>query len=84
MGNGEGSVPGALHRSWMALRDALTGDDPYAVLAAAEEGEDHAVAEYRKAVSADLPDPVRSTVERQAAEVKTGHDKVKALRDANA
>jgi uncharacterized protein (TIGR02284 family) len=22
MGNGEGSIPGALHRSWMALRDA--------------------------------------------------------------
>jgi uncharacterized protein (TIGR02284 family) len=83
-GESSGSLTAALHRGWMAFRDALTGNDSYSVLAAAEDGEDHAVDEYRRAVGADLSEEVRGIVERQAAEVKTAHDKVKALRDSNA
>lgn len=78
----EGSTGGALHRGWMTLKDALTGDDPRAVLAAAETGEDHAVSEYEDALAEDLPSDVRSVIERQAREVKTAHDRVKALRDS--
>ena len=78
----EGSTGGALHRGWMTLKDALTGDDPRAVLAAAETGEDHAVSEYEDALAEELPSDVRSVIERQAREVKTAHDKVKALRDS--
>src|SRR5690606_27428727 len=32
----EGSMAGSLHRGWLSLKDALTGDDPKAVLEAAE------------------------------------------------
>lgn len=78
----EGSTGGALHRGWMSLKDALTGDDPRAVLAAAEAGEDHAVSEYDDALEEDLPASVRSVVERQALTVKRTHDEVKALRDS--
>lgn len=78
----EGSTGGALHRGWMSLKDALTGDDPGAVLAAAEAGEDHAVSEYEDALGEDLPANVRSVVERQARAVKSAHDKVRALRDS--
>ena len=78
----EGSMAGALHRGWLSLKDALTGDDPKAVLAAAETGEDHAVSEFEDALAEDLPADVRSVIERQAREVRTVHDKVKALRDA--
>lgn len=79
----DGTVPGALHRSWMALKDALTGDDPHAVLAAAEEGEDHAVADYESALEEDLPESVKSLLQRQYGEIKTAHDRVRDLRDAN-
>ncbi|MFZ0014847.1 MAG: PA2169 family four-helix-bundle protein [Acidimicrobiia bacterium] len=81
--NGDGTVPGAIHRSYMALRDALTGDDPHAVLAAAEQGEDHAVAEFEKALGEEMPASVRSVVERQYGEVQTAHDQVRRLRDQN-
>jgi uncharacterized protein (TIGR02284 family) len=80
---GNGTVAGAMHRSWLALKDALTGDDPHAVLAAAEQGEDHAVSEYRSALEEDLPESVRSVLQRQAGEVKTAHDRVRSLRDAH-
>lgn len=78
----EGSAGGALHRGWMTLKDALTGDDPRAVLAAAEAGEDHAVSEYDDALDEELPADVRSVVERQARAVKSAHDEVQALRDS--
>ena len=79
----EGSVAGALHRGWLSLKDAVTGDDPKAVLSAAEEGEDHAVSEFEDALDQELPADVRSVVERQAQSVRAAHDRVKALRDSH-
>ena len=77
-----GSLAGKLHRGWMSLKDALAGSDPDGVLDAGEQGEDHAVSEFEKALKADISQPMRTVVERQAAEVKRAHDEVKALRDA--
>lgn len=78
----DGSIAGALHRGWIALSDALTGDDPEAVLSAAEAGEDHAVEEYEDALEDDeLTGELRDLVARQASEVKRTHDTVRALRD---
>ena len=74
-------MAGKLHRGWMSLKDALAGSDPDGVLEAAEQGEDHAVGEYDKALKAEISQPLRVVVERQAAEVKRGHDEVKALRN---
>lgn len=80
----EGSVTGALHRSWMALADALTGDDPHAVLAVAERGEDHAKRVYNDVLQVDLPEDLRTVLSRQASEVIDAHDEVRDLRDAHA
>jgi len=79
-----GSVAGALHRGWMSLTDALSGSDPSGVLKAAEQGEDHAVREYEKALNDDLSPTLRSVVVRQAAEVKAAHDQVRALARSHA
>lgn len=79
----EGSAAGALHRGWMTLKDALTGDDAHAVLSAAETGEDHAVSQYEDALRSQLPGDLAGIISRQAIEVKNAHDKVKSLRDQN-
>ncbi len=79
----EGTVAGSLHRGWMSLKDALTGADPKAVLAAAETGEDHAVSEFDEALKKNLPADVLSVIERQAEAVRRAHDAVKALRDSH-
>jgi len=80
--DGNGTVAGAMHRTYMALRDALTGDDPHAILAAAEQGEDHAKSEYERALEDDLPSSVQAVVRRQYGEIQTAHDRVRELRDA--
>ena len=78
-----GSLAGKLHRGWLSLKDALSGSGPDGVLDAAEQGEDHAVGEYDKALKADISPGLRTIVERQAADVKRAHDEVKALRNAH-
>lgn len=78
-----GSVAAALHRGWISLKDALTGDDASRVLAAAGTGEDHAVSEYEKALDQDLSSGFRELVTRQHAAVLTARDEVKALAAAN-
>jgi len=78
----KGTVAAALHRGWMAIADAVSGDDPHAVLAVAESGEDHAVAEFEKALgNADLPASWRPVIGAQAEVVRSAHDEVRALRD---
>ncbi len=77
-----GSVGGAVHRGWMSIKDAVSDDDPHEVLAAAEKGEDHAVAEYERALEKiELRNDVRKVIQKQASEVRAAHDEVKMLRE---
>lgn len=77
------STAGAMHRTWINLKSAITSQDDHAILAECERGEDSAVSEYKKAMEKEnLSSPIRDTVSRQYTAVKAAHDKVKALRDA--
>jgi uncharacterized protein (TIGR02284 family) len=79
-----GSIAGSIHRGWINLKSALSSNDPHAVLAEAERGEDTAVAAYRKALDQDLDSSTRDVLGRQYADVKAAHDHVKMLRDSDA
>lgn len=78
----DGSMLGALHRGWMSIKDAVTGDSPQAVLDSAEQGEDHAKSEYRKALGEPISAHLRAVVEDQQLKVIATHDEVKRLRDS--
>ncbi len=78
-----GSLAGKLHRGWMSLKDALAGSSADGVLDAAEQGEDHAVGEYDKALQTDISQSLRAVVERQFKDIKEARDEVKSLRDAH-
>ncbi len=77
-----GTVAASLHRGWISLKDALTGDDADAVLKAAATGEDHAVSEYEDALAMNLSAGFREVVVRQQAAVVAARDEVKALANA--
>lgn len=77
-----GTVTAAVHRGWISLKDALTGDDANGVLGAAVTGENHSVSEYEKALEGDLSAGFRDVVSRQHAAVVAARDEVKALHDA--
>lgn len=76
-----GSISAAAHRGWMNLKSALGGGEK-AILNEAERGEDVAVGEFQKALAADLPADVKQVVARHYDQVKSAHDRVKALRDS--
>jgi uncharacterized protein (TIGR02284 family) len=77
-----GSVAAAVHRGWISLKDALTGDDAGSVLDAVVTGEDHAVSEYDKALELELSSGFRDVVTRQRAAVVAARDEVRSLRAA--
>ena len=76
-----GSASGAIHRGWIGLKSALTGNDDHAIVAEAERGEDVAVGSFRDAMSKDLPTDIRTIVERQYRDIQTAHNQVRSLRD---
>ncbi len=77
------STSGALHRAWINIKSAITSENDHQILAECERGEDSAVAEYKKAMEANLPAPIADTVSKQYTDVKAAHDRVRALRDAS-
>ena len=77
-----GSIAAAIHRGWINIREAISKSDRYAILAECERGEDVAVAAYRKAAAAQLPQSLANIVSTQHAAIQRVHDRVKALRDA--
>lgn len=77
-----GSVAATVHRGWLSLKDALTGDSAEGLLKAASTGEDHAVSEYEKALKQDLSAGFQEVVIRQHAAILAARDEVKALQVA--
>jgi uncharacterized protein (TIGR02284 family) len=78
----KGSVVASLHRGWMNLKAAVTGNDDEAVIAAAETGEDVAKESYDKALRESLPADVREIVQRQYSGIREAHDRVRFLKRA--
>ncbi len=77
-----GSVAAKVHRGWMAVKDAIAGSDPDGVLDAAAQGEDHAVAEFDKALAEDISPEFKTTLQRMATEVQSTRDQIKTLQSA--
>jgi uncharacterized protein (TIGR02284 family) len=65
-----GTVAAALHRGWMSLKDALTKDSPKAILETAQQGDEHAVTDYEKALDQEISAELRAVLERQLVVVR--------------
>ncbi|CAN5349276.1 PA2169 family four-helix-bundle protein [soil metagenome] len=77
-----GTVGGAMHRGWVAVKGTLSGYSEEAVLNECERGEDVAKAAYQKAIDKGLPPEVATVVTRQYEGVLRNHKQVRTLRDA--
>jgi len=75
------SLTGTLHRRWVDIKSAITGNDDLAILKECERGEDVALRSYRNALDKVLPPEIHSVVERQYQGLIRNHDQVKKLRD---
>lgn len=78
-----GSVAASLHRGWIDIKSAITGEDEDAVISECERGEDSAVSNYRDALERDMPANVRQVIERQFSAVKEAHDRIRTIEKAD-
>jgi uncharacterized protein (TIGR02284 family) len=77
-----GSTLAALHRGWINIKSAVTGQDDEAILNECERGEDSAKDTYKTALQAGLPGNVLEVVQRQFESILSAHDRVRAFRNA--
>jgi uncharacterized protein (TIGR02284 family) len=68
-----------LHRGWINIKSAVTGEDEGAVISECERGEDSAVKSYEEALKNSLPADVRMIIETQFLQVKEAHDRIRSL-----
>ncbi|NLY24654.1 MAG: PA2169 family four-helix-bundle protein [Bacteroidales bacterium] len=75
-------LSGKIYRAWMDVKAFFSGADRKAILDNCEDGEDAALRAYNEALECeDLTPEQRTIIIRQQAEIKTSHDKIKAMRD---
>lgn len=78
------SVAGNLHRAWIDVKALFGGRDRKSILEEAERGEDAIKKAYSDALkSGSVSGEALQLVTRQSEEIRSAHDKIKALRDAN-
>jgi uncharacterized protein (TIGR02284 family) len=74
-----GSTAAALHRGWINIKSAVTGEDEHAIIAECERGEDSAVRNYDEALKGTLHSDIEIIVRRQFTEIKQAHDRIRSL-----
>ncbi|MGN7820824.1 PA2169 family four-helix-bundle protein [Chitinophaga sp. 22536] len=76
---------GKLYRAWMELKSVFGGHDRHTILSDCETEEDAAMRAYTQALQEEhLPAYLRELLTQQRSVLKTEHDKIKKMRDAQA
>ncbi|QDS90754.1 hypothetical protein EC9_49700 [Rosistilla ulvae] len=78
----DGSVAASVHRAWINVRSKINGGDPYVILIEAERGEDHIKHAYEDVLKETAGSAMNDVLTAQYAIVKSGHDKIRDLRDS--
>jgi uncharacterized protein (TIGR02284 family) len=77
------TMPGKLHRAWMAVKETFSGNDRHSILEECEFGEDAIKKAYDEALSDEiLATYIREMLLDQQEELIEAHDEVKGLRDS--
>lgn len=75
-----GSAGAALHRTWLNVRDAVTGKDDEAILKESQRGEKAALDNYDDVLSRDLPADLREIVARQQGQIQSAYSELETLK----
>ncbi len=76
-----GSLSGAVHRGWINIKSAVTGQDEAAILNECERGEDVAKEAYESALQTRLPSNVEDVLRQQSQGVQAAHNRIRDLRN---
>jgi len=78
------TVAGALHRTWIDLRTAVTGEggDDAVLLEECKSGEDAAINAYETELNKGLPEHIHRVVQSQYHDILKAHNQVLEMYDA--
>lgn len=76
-----GSAGAALHRTWLNVRDSITGKGDDAVVKESLRGEKAALDNYEDVLGRDLPANLKEMVSRQHAEIKRAQGELEGLQN---
>lgn len=77
----DSSFLAAAHRTFMDLKQAITGSDDKAIITEVERGEDYIKAKFEKALEDNDLDPsARAVVQQAYQSIRAGHDRASALK----
>lgn len=77
----DGTLLGGVHRSFLGLKDAITGNDDKAIINEVERGEDYLKDKFKAAQDdLDLQSTTRSAIASAWDSVVSGHDEMSALK----
>ncbi len=74
-----GSAGAALHRTWLNVRDAVTGKGDDAILKESLRGEKAALDNYEDVLGRDLPANLKELVSQQHGEIKRAYGELEGL-----
>ena len=79
----ESSTAGAMHRGWLDLKAAITGQDEQAVVNEVERGEDYIKGKFETALDDDELSPTaRGAIEKSFESIRKGHDRASQMKHA--
>ncbi len=79
-----GTVAGALHRGWFAVKSALLGAGEADLLAECERGEEAALNNYEAASREVLPPELQEMIAKQYRDIKRVRDRLRDRRESAA
>ena len=74
-----GSAGASLHRTWLNVRDAITGKGDAAIIKESQRGEKAALDNYDDVLGRDLPADLTETVKRQRDEIQRAYGELEGL-----
>jgi uncharacterized protein (TIGR02284 family) len=79
----DSSTAGAMHRTWLNIKEAVTGSDEGAIVTEVERGEDYIKDKYEVALrDGDLSIETRGLLEKCMESIRKGHDRASAMKHA--
>ncbi len=75
-----GSTAASLHRTWINVRDTITGKSDEDVLAEVERGDETAIENYNDVLQRDLPGDLAPTVRQQHDKIQQTLQEVRTLK----
>jgi uncharacterized protein (TIGR02284 family) len=75
----KGTAAGNLHRGWMNLRRTMEDKNDKVIALECERGESIALKHYRDALKSDLPEQIKSVLEKQCAVIRSTRQRVHVM-----